>query len=111
MNTYTPDRWVVIDIATATDRHSRVFAGWYGGYTSGDSWKMNSGITEVQDHGEFIDFVGESGSVYKCHKHGYGMSGYMFNILEGFIAQGKDEGVIITINDNFEPKETVDEQH
>lgn len=70
MSEYTPDNWVVIKIE-GDDPHYRVLAGWSGGYTTGSSWKLNSGITRVEDAGEYYNFYGFSGSVYHCHKESY----------------------------------------
>jgi len=47
---YNPDNWVVIKM-NGDDPHYRVLAGWSGGYLDGDSWRMNSGITRVEDAG------------------------------------------------------------
>jgi len=63
----TPDNWVVIFLNSG-DPHYRVLAGWSGGYLSGDSWRMNSGIVEAVDANTHWDFIGTSGSVYRCHK-------------------------------------------
>jgi hypothetical protein len=48
MNEYTCDNWVVIKMK-GDDTHYRVLAGWSGGYLDGDSWRMNSGITKVEE--------------------------------------------------------------
>ena len=45
---YTPDNWVVIKM-DGDEPHYRVLAGWSGGYTTGDHWRVNSGITKVQE--------------------------------------------------------------
>lgn len=87
---YTPDRWIVVEIDDNGEKHQRVFAGWYGGYLKGDSWRMNSGITVVDDCGDYYDFMGESGSVYRCYKNAYGMSMYMQSVLAGFMKQQTD---------------------
>jgi hypothetical protein len=65
MNEYKPDYWKVLKI-TSTDGTVlyKVFASWVGGYEYGDSWKMNSGITEVKSEGDYLLFKGYSGSVY-----------------------------------------------
>lgn len=47
MNEYTPDNWVVVFL-NGDDPHYRVLVGWSGGYLTGDSWRMNSGITRVE---------------------------------------------------------------
>ena len=70
---YFPDNWVVIKIKEGKlDRgFYKVLAGWSGGYLSGDSWRMNSGITKVTEEGDHLKFWGASGSCYVCHKKGY----------------------------------------
>jgi hypothetical protein len=68
--TYNPDNWVVIKIKSA-DPHYRILAGWSGGYLSGDSWKLNSGITRVEEDDHYFYFYGSSGSCYQCHKNVY----------------------------------------
>jgi len=67
---YTCDNWVVIFI-NAGDPHYRVLTGTSGGYASGDSWRMNSGIVRVEDDGEDFIFYGASGSAYRCYKEAY----------------------------------------
>lgn len=91
MSEYTPDRWVVIELDNSGVKHQRVFAGWYGGYLDGDSWKINSGITKVEEDAYTYHFHGKSGSIYHCNKSCYGMSMYMASILEGFLSQQTDE--------------------
>lgn len=72
---YTPDNWVVlkINVADRGDLHYRVLGGWSGGYTTGDSWRLNSGITSVLDGGDYFTFHGPTGSEYECHKETYGL--------------------------------------
>lgn len=69
---YTPDNWVILKIK-GDEPHYRVLAGWSGGYTTGDSWRMNSGITSLEEAKNHFDFKGSSGSIYKCHKNSYGL--------------------------------------
>lgn len=73
MNWYQPDNWVIVKI-TGDDPHYRVLAGWSGGYTTGDSWRMNSGITDVEEDDYWFRFRGVTGSWYRCPKEGYGLS-------------------------------------
>ena len=70
MNEYKPDNWVVIKIK-GDDPHYRVLAGWSGGYTTGDNWRMNSGITKVEEDDRSYYFSGSSGSTYRCGKESY----------------------------------------
>lgn len=67
---YTPDNWVIIKFK-GDDPHYRVLAGWSGGYTTGDSWRINSGITKVEETEDSYLFYGSTGSCYKCGKNSY----------------------------------------
>jgi len=72
LSTYNPDNWVVIHVK-GDDPHYRVLAGWSGGYTTGKSWRMNSGITKVEEDDGAYYFSGSSGSTYRCGKGTYGL--------------------------------------
>ena len=79
-----PDNWVVIKIK-GDNPHYRVLAGWSGGYTTGSSWKLNSGITEVDEDDKSYTFKGSSGSAYTCGKESYGLrmnNAYVWNHLK-----------------------------
>ena len=75
MSEYRPDNWVVLKVkeGKGTFPFYKVLAGWSGGYLSGDSWRINSGVTEVKEDGDYYEFYGETGSCYCCHKEGYGL--------------------------------------
>lgn len=84
MTVYTPDNWVILEIK-GDDPHYRVLAGWSGGYTTGSSWRMNSGITGVEEDGDYLVFRGSTGSEYRCHKEGYGLrmnNAHVFNQMK-----------------------------
>jgi hypothetical protein len=78
--TYYPDKWLIVK----TPQCYKVFGVWCGGYTSGDSWKLNSGISSFEEFDDYILFHGYSGSTYKCMKTGYGSSAYGYSILQSF---------------------------
>ena len=85
MSYYTPDNWVVIKLDDGKDPHYRVLAGWSGGYLTGDSWRMNSGITKVIEEDDHWLFIGSSGSTYACHKDMYCLrmnNAYVWNSLQ-----------------------------
>ena len=52
MTIYNCDNWVIIKF-NGDDPHYRVLAGTSGGYTTGDSWRMNSGIVEVNESNDY----------------------------------------------------------
>ena len=93
MSDYTPDRWVILEMTFDGQTIRKVFGGWYGGYTSGDSWRTNSGIENIIDQGEYYDIIGYSGSTYKCIKVHEGMSFYMGGLLNNWNQQAKEEGI------------------
>lgn len=99
---YDPNRFVVVKITVSDPNpypteHYRVFACWYGGYAGSDSWKLNSGITEVTRDGDLLHFKGTSGSVYTCHVETYGTSGYGYGVLQNLIEQQAKQGVTIEV--------------
>jgi hypothetical protein len=97
MSTYSPDKWQIVKITHGDASHYRVFACWYGGYTSGDSWKMNSGITKVTEDEDFYHFEGFSGSVYVCHKECYGSNMYGRGVLTTMMENYAKDGVFIEL--------------
>jgi hypothetical protein len=70
MSIYYPDNWIMI-FMNGDDPHYRILAGWSGGYASGDSWKLSSGVTKVEEHDDYYSFTNHSGSVYHCGKNSY----------------------------------------
>lgn len=64
--TYNPDYWQILKITSTEGKVLyKVFATWVGGYLDSDSWRMNSGITGVDEEDGYLLFHGTSGSVYK----------------------------------------------
>lgn len=61
---YVPDTWVIFKIEDAY----RVLAGWSGSYLEGTSWRLSSGIVEIEDHDTYWRIIQHSGSVYCCNK-------------------------------------------
>jgi hypothetical protein len=72
MSDYQPDNWVIIKL-NEPEPHYRVLAGWSGGYATGDSWRMNSGIVNHKFDGNYWYFYSSSGSCYKCYLDSYGL--------------------------------------
>ena len=83
---YNPDRWVVLDFG---DGLFKVLGGWYGGYLDSDHWRLNSGIVSINkgidDNGsEWFEFVGHSGSTYKCYVDFEGLTSLTSSILDSW---------------------------
>jgi hypothetical protein len=70
---YQPDNWVVIKVKNTDETFYKILAGWSGSYLNGTSWRMNSGVVDVKEDGDYFLFVGSTGSIYKCHKESYGL--------------------------------------
>jgi len=93
---YNPDKWLMVKLTNVKDSksHYRIFATWYGGYLGNDSWKLNSGVTNINFVNNVYSFTGGSGSVYHCHKDTYGSSGYGHSVLQNLITQSKEQVAI-----------------
>lgn len=98
-NIYTPDMWVVLKITIPQQSKPfyKVFATWYGGYTQGDAWKLNSGITAVSVEDDSLIFDGYSGSCYSCRIGAYGTSGYSQNVLNSIVFDSGEFGAKIEL--------------
>ena len=97
---YAPDKWVIIEITNKNGQaHRRVLGSWYGGFTSGDSWRTSSAITEVIDTDNVYRILNESGSVYICAKGCEGMSVYTMNVLVNMQEQADNDGCNIKVVD------------
>lgn len=95
---YHPDKWLLIKIG-GTDPHYRVFGTWSGGYLGSDEWRLNSGITRVEEDEEYYYFYGGSGSQYRCHKEMYGSTAYGWGVIQGYV--DKDRFTIMEEPDNI----------
>ena len=100
MSEYTPDCWVVIEIDYDGYKFQKILSSWYGGYSGSDSWRLSSGITEVEELEDSFIIKNESGSVYTCYRRRYGMSSYTAVILEDFKKQA-----VITVVEKYEKKD------
>jgi hypothetical protein len=94
MSRYDPECWEILKITKDGEVISyKVFGGWRGGYLSGDSWKLNSGIKSFKKLEDRIDFRGFSGSVYCCRVYGENIgSGWLRGMFNNLITQAKDAG-------------------
>ena len=98
---YTPDRWVVLKIKSKEfGIIYKILASWVGGYTQGQSWKLNSGIKSIVENKESYLVTGYTGSVYECYKNLEGMNIYMANVLGTLKESYKDQATFkeITMN-------------
>lgn len=91
---YTPDFWCVIKVNSNTP-HYRIFGSWSGDYLNGSSWRMNSGIVDVEEDGASFLFYGSSGSVYKCSKAMYGCHHASRSELDFYLNQ--QENVVVDL--------------
>jgi len=79
-----PDRWVIIRITKPEETFYKVLAGASGGYLTGSSWKLNSGIKSYEETPEYYDFHGFSGSIYRCYKNREGFSSLMLSVYASY---------------------------
>lgn len=102
-----PDRWAVIKFDNSIITYYRLLGSWYGGYASGDSWHLNSGINEIKEHidkdgYEYYDFIGFSGSVYRCYKGNEGMSGTAAGVFQNLVEKGRAKQLVVSFVSDFD---------
>ena len=106
MSNYSPDKWVIAVFNRGTDKEvSKVMGGWSGGYLDGDSWRISSGIKEVEKDGDYYNIINHSGSVYRCHKEMNDMTPYMAQVYGDFKKKLEDDGntvELITVEEFLE---------
>ncbi len=88
MSEYNPTRWAILsfDMDDGTKLY-KIIGSWYGGYTGGDSWKISSGITNVDVLEDHFSVTNHSGSIYKFGKTGYGMSNYTASVVYSYLTK------------------------
>lgn len=77
-DSYTPDYWIIVRIY---EDLYKIFATWDETETEGVRWKLNSGITQIEETPEEYRFYGYSGSCYICGKYSYGTNMYGIETL------------------------------
>lgn len=102
---YTPERWVILNIKHIDHTYQCVFAGWYGGYLNGDSWRFSSKIERIEEFEDKFVFHNYTGSKYECFKAAYGASGFMSAVFGNVDAQAQKEGVEIELSSEFNDRQ------
>ena len=95
---YSPDKWVIVEITRKDGAsHRRVLGSWYGGFAGSDSWRMSSGVEDVVDEGDCYKIKNTSGSTYYCVKGCEGMSAYTMGVLAHYKEEMKADGGSIEV--------------
>lgn len=81
----TPDKWVLLEIEKGNKKYLKLFVTWYGGYLSGDSWKLSSHILTQVLEDDYWYFYTASENCYRCHKDMYGMGAYSAQVLNSWV--------------------------
>jgi Fe-S cluster biogenesis protein NfuA len=105
---HTPDRWLIIKTEYQGLTTHKIFGSWYSSYLDGAAWRLNSGITEIEDKELYYIFHGESGSCYGCSKSRYGTSAYGQSIINGFMNDLKDVDCVFEVMDEEEANKYIE---
>lgn len=99
MTDYTPDYWQVLKIENDGETILKVFGTWVGGFTTGESWKLNSGITSVDVTEKVITFHGFSGSKYVVPNSDsvYRTTAYSHSVIEQMKKNADKAGASIEV--------------
>lgn len=96
---YTPDTYQFIKLSSDkdTDVIVKLFAVWVGGYLTGDSWKLNSGVTKIAKDDDVFHVHGYSGSVYTISAVQAPMTSYGIGILDKILDSGIRQGINVEL--------------
>lgn len=81
---YEPDKWVIVRCTNGSDVVDKVLGSWFGSFTDGESWRLSSGIVDIQEFPDRYEIENYSGSVYNCPKGAEGMTDYAAQTLKSF---------------------------
>ena len=104
---YYPDTWCILHRRGKETNEDiiKVFAGFYGGYASGDSWKLSSGTVSIEEitparqgtaykNSQGYEFKQYSGSSYIISNCENTPSGWVGSVLGNILEQVKDFKII-----------------
>lgn len=100
MSEYKPDNWVMIKILNDGKPFYKIVGGWSGGYLDGDAWRINSGVTKVEETEDRYFFYGNSGSVYECHKDSNTVRMNIAGVVED-VQSRPDIGMVMPEDTNY----------
>lgn len=80
---YYPDKWCLLSFEIDGKTQYKIAGSWYGRYTTGDSWRVNSGVKSIKNNldNRTMEIEGFSGSIYVCPIDNYGCSMYTAAVL------------------------------
>lgn len=99
MSLYVPDKWVILEITPDNGQPIyKILAGFYGGFTGSNSWKLSSGISgaETDERYGVVRYPQCSGSVYMCYPNNYGLSSLTGSMLSYWT---KEVGATVIVMD------------
>jgi hypothetical protein len=96
---YHPDGYQFIKIDNNGECFYKLFASFSGNFSTGDSWKLNSGCTKVEDNGDGTYSVhGHTGSVYVIPKEGGVITSYNASALQRILNNSTPSVTIIEVD-------------
>ena len=102
---YTPSGYLILKINTGSETIYKVMGSWEGrGMLDSDSWRMNSGITniELDETTGLLSIHGNSGSIYKVPINAQGLNGYAKGILAPLLKGPNPKAVQVDIKEAME---------
>lgn len=100
MSDYYPDSYQFISISSDQDEDKiiKLFAAWHNSYLTGDAWKLNSGVTKIEQDSIFDNLYivsGYSGSQYVVNKDSTKLSSYGQGVLRDITEKAAKQGIIV----------------
>lgn len=99
MSIYTPDKWCLVSVPFPEGDEVKILAGWSGSYRDSATWRLSSGIISVELDGEYWVLGNHSGSAYRCHKQGEGLTTLTHVVLEDLVELHKATRIEDTVGE------------
>ena len=98
---YNPDNWVMIKV-NGENPHYRILVGWdEKNKENNDLWKIDQGITRVEEDKDYFYFYGYGGSVYKCSKQSYYLKDNILHVWSTIHTQQEDKVELMKENTDW----------
>ena len=92
-----PDSFVIVRVKLQDEYIYRIFSTWNGGYLYGSSWRLNSGITKIEQNDLYYVFYGYNGNNYECKKGSYRTSAYSQSVLDQLVENASNNNIEIKV--------------
>ena len=97
---YFPDVWIILKYSgkgVPNNLFYKLLSSNYGNFLEDDTWKLNSGITDIVYKEGKYEIKGYSGSIYFCSEDTERMNPTMASVFNKLINEAKNTGILVEL--------------